>query len=200
MSGAGGGRYNSPIDFRISQTEPPGLTGANSEQQVAFAISDLYNFSSQVIRTFIDYCGIGPQLSADWSLFAGKSQTLLSGNLNRLYVTASEDIVFGEAISLFDNAGILNVRLANATDNTKPADGFCSSPSGIAIATVGEVILSKGRAFVAGVALGTRYFLSTTPGNYSTAPAVGAGNIEQYLGIGIEDNYLFFNSHYWIQH
>lgn len=197
------GSYNSPVDFRIGQTPPPRLSDPDQRiQQSAMlaAINDIYFFSSQVIRAFIDYCGIGPQIKTDWIRFAGNPQTLLAGNLNRLYVTAEEDVLFGAAISLHSLAGELTVRNADATDNTRPCDGFCSTLNGILSGDTGEVQLHCGIAFVGGLTVGSRYYLSTVAGNYSAAPATAAGNIEQYLGVAITTTQLAFNSHYWIQH
>lgn len=197
------GSYSAPLDFRIGQVPPPKLNDPDSKVQqtgIIAALNDIYFFASQVIRAFVDYCGIGPQLASNWSAFAGNPVTLLSGNLNRLYVTAEEDVLFGAAISLHSLTGSLTIRNADATDNSRPCDGFCSTPNGILSGAVGEVQLHSGVAFVGGLTIGARYYLSAVAGNYSATPAVGAGNIEQYLGVAITPTQLAFNSQYWIQH
>lgn len=194
---SGSGAFLSPIDFRISTQIP---NGEKLGREEAAAIGELYSFSFQTIHAFVDYCGIGPQTPSIWSLLAGNPKTLLAGNLNRLYVTASETIAYGAAISLTNVAGALRVRKANATDNTRICDGFCCFPGGITIGEVGEVILNSGLAPVAGLVVGARYWLSTTAGLISNAPAVGAGNIEQYLGIAITTTSLSFNISNWLQH
>lgn len=164
------------------------------------AIEELYAFSFQAIRAFVDYCGIGPQNFVNWSLLAGNPRTLLAGNLNRLYVVASEAIAQGAAVSLFNSAGVLNVRNANATNNTKICDGFCSTPGGIAAGASGEIILNNGVASIGGLTIGQRYWLSTTNGLIANVPAVAAGNIEQYLGIAISSTTFSFNVSNWLQH
>lgn len=188
-------QYNAPVDFRIAQTPPDDIP---PEYRVAF--SAIYNSIQQVIRALTDNCGIGPQSFDRWSQLAGSPSTLLSGNLNRLYVEASEDIDYGAAITLYNAAGTLTCRNANATDATKPAKGFCTTSGGIAALTPGEVQITTGVAAISGLTPGAPYFLSTTNGLITNVPAVGAGNIEQYIGFAISTDALAFNTGYWIQH
>lgn len=190
-------QYNSPIDFRLGQTV---LDEANIADGSRPAFNELYSFGFQVIRAFIDYAGIGSQNFNQWGLLAGNPKTLLAGNLNRLYVTASESISQGAAISLFNNGGALGVRNANATNNTKICDGFCSSSGGISAGGVGEVILNSGLTFIGGLTIGQRYWLSTANGIITNVPPVAAGNVEQYLGIAISTTAFSFNLSNWFQH
>lgn len=197
MSGGITSQYNSPIDFRLSQSV---INEGQIDPGSRPAIEELYAFGFQVIRAFVDYCGIGSQNFANWSLLAGNPKTLLAGNLNRLYVTASENIIQGAAISLFNNAGVLNVRNANATNNTKICDGFCTSSGGILAGSPGEVTLNSGIAAIGGLTIGSRYWISTLNGLITAAPPVAAGNIEQYAGIAISATVLSFNLSNWFQH
>lgn len=197
MSGGITSQYISPIDFRLSQSV---INESQIDPGSRPAIEELYSFGFQVIRAFVDYCGIGSQNFSNWSLLAGNPKTLLAGNLNRLYVIASETIIQGAAISLFNNGGALNVRNANATNNTRICDGFCSSPGGIIAGSPGEIILNSGVAFIGGLTIGARYWLSTTAGLIIAVPPVAAGNIEQYLGIAISATALSFNLSNWFQH
>lgn len=187
--------YTAPVDFRIAQTPPDDIP---PEYRTAF--SQLYTSIQQIISALTNNCGIGPRSFDQWQQLAGSPATLLSGNLNRLYAPASEDIVFGGAISLYNVAGVLTIRNANATDTTKPAKGFCSTPGGIASGTVGEVQIVSGVATITGLTPGDPYFLSTTDGLISNVPAVAAGNIEQYIGFAISSEALAFNTGYWIRH
>lgn len=187
--------YNSPVDFNIPPNPPPGLP-PNVQQ----AFAELYQFSQRVIQTFTNYCGIGPQDISEWGQLVGSTSTILRNNLGRFYVTASENIVFGAVVNIWNNGGVVAVRNANATDNTKPCDGYCSTAGGILLGTVGEVILGPGINTVAGVTIGTRYYLSVSNGLISASPAIAAGNIEQYLGVGIATGQLYFTPHHWIKH
>lgn len=189
--------YLSPLDFRIS---PRPLGGEQMPSSVVPAIEELYGSSQQIVRALIDYCGIGPQNPDKWPLLDGDPRTLLAGNLNRLYVKASENIVLGAAISFHAVAGALRVRNANATNNTRICDGFCCFTGGIAANAVGEVVLNNGVAPIAALTVGQRYWLGTVNGLISNVPAVAAGNVEQYLGIAISTTAFSFNAQAWIQH
>lgn len=185
------GVISSPVDFRI---------GPNPPEKTADAIAELYSAMQEVIQTFVNFCGIGQQPFQFWTQLAGSSATVLSGNLGRIYVKAGENISFGAMVNLFSSAGVLTARNANATNNTKPMDGFCTTVGGILSGAVGEVTLSTGIASIAGLVLGTRYYLDVNNGLVTAVAPVAAGNIEQYLGIALEATKLYVNAGYWIQH
>jgi hypothetical protein len=187
--------YSSPVDFRIPQGPPDGLPPA-----ITGAFEEVYNTMQQFILAFVNNCGIGQQRPNDWSALAGSPSTILANNMGRLYVLASENIAFGAAINLFNNGGVLGARNANATNNTKPCDGFCSTSGGITAGSVGEVIVCGGTTTITGLVLGTRYYLSTSNGQVTAVAPVAAGNIEQYLGVALSTTTLLFNIGYWIQH
>jgi hypothetical protein len=191
------GSYNVPIDFQIPTTPPP---GSGSPARLDDTFKQIYATIQQIIKTFVQFCGIGPRNPGEWSILAGSPTTILSGNLRRLYVIASEPIAANAMISLWNDAGVLKVRNASATNNTKPCDGFCSSEGGISTGVAGEVKLSTGIVTLVGLVIGTRYYLSTAAGLVTTVPPVAAGNIEQYLGIAITTTDLYLNTCYWIQH
>lgn len=187
--------YNAPINFFIPQQPPVGIP-----EELKPAFQTLYNALQQIILALVNNCGIGPQNTIDWPQLAGLPTTLLFGNMGRFYVTASENIQQGAMVNLYNNAGSINVRNANATNNTKPAHGFCSTAGGILAGAVGEVTLLQGVATITGLTVGTRYYLSTTNGLVTNVAPVAAGNIEQYIGIAITGNTLLTNIGYWIQH
>lgn len=184
--------YNSPIDFRISQTPPSSVP-----LELRSVFDELYAADQQFIRAFIDYCGIGPQVSAVWNTLAGSSRTLLSGNLQRLYVTAAENLDYGMTINLFNDTGVLKARKADASDDTRPCDGFWNTAGTILLGDVGEMALYSGVVTVIGVSPGERLWLDTIAGSYTNGPPAVSGNIIQYLGVGIEINKFAFHSHYW---
>lgn len=189
-------QYNSPVNFFIGQDPPDGI----KDPVAVSAFQEVYNAIQNIIQALVNNCGIGPQPSSVQLQLAGVPSTLIAGNLNRLYVTASENITFGAVINLFQSGGILQARNANATNNTKPADGYCSSTVGILAGAIGEVQLGHGLTSFNGLTIGDRYYLSTTNGLVSNAPATAAGNIEQYVGVAIDVSDLFVNLGYWIQH
>jgi hypothetical protein len=197
VSGTLPASYNSPVDFRISQSPPVinNLTDANQ------AIADIYACLQQVIRTFVDIGGIGQQTSALWPALNGTTRGLTEGNTRRLICRATENILFGAIISLIAGGdGIIQARNANATNNTRIADGYCSTIGGIVAGSLGEVILGTGVVNISGVIVGQRYWLSTISGLISNVPALGAGNVEQLLGIGIDPLHIWFSCGMWLQH
>lgn len=187
--------FTAPVDFRLSQTPPDGI----EDPAVKAGFDEVYNSFQQVFRTFVDYCGIGPQPSDSWAQLAGNPSTLLASNLNRFYVIADEPITQGAAISIVNVAGAAHAVNANATNNTKPCRGFSNGPT-VSTGEVFEAILGQGITNISGLVPGNSYYLSTSNGLISSGPAVGAGNIEQYLGFAVTDTTLVFNVGYWIQH
>lgn len=106
---------------------------------------------------------------------------------------SSENLTAGNFVNLYDNAGTINVRKADATNNTKPADGFVlvnvTSPAN---ATV--YLISAKNTAVSGLTVGADYWLGTTAGGIvSTAPST-AGNIIQRLGKAKSATELIFEN------
>lgn len=106
---------------------------------------------------------------------------------------SSENLSTGNFVNLYDNAGTINVRKADATTNAKPAHGFVlASTTSPASATV--YLISAKNTGVTGLTVGLDYYLSTTPGGVvSTAPSA-SGNIVQKLGRAISATSLPFIS------
>lgn len=189
--------YSSVINFQL-----PLSPDSKTPPAILSAINPLYAAMQQIFLALTNNCGISSQPVNLWSQFATQApdQTVLAANMGRVYLTPSEDIALGAAFSLWNNAGVFSARNANATNNTKPADGFCSTPGGLLAGVVGEFILARGMVSINGVVAGTRYYLSTVNGLITAVAPVAAGNIEQYLGVGFPNNQFHFNAHYWIQH
>ena len=95
---------------------------------------------------------------------------------------ASENLVAGEMINLWNDAGTLKARKADASTNAKPADGFV-----VANVVTGQNAtvygISNKNTGKAGLTIGAEYYLSAaTPGGIvDTAPSA-AGNIVQSIG------------------
>lgn len=196
MTGAAGINYNSPVNFYTPQQPPDGIP-----ENLKPAFRQVYNSMQQVILAMINNCGIGPQLTSDWPQLDGLPSTILAANMGRFYARATENILFGQIVSLADDgAGNISCRLANATDGTKPGHGYCSAPNGILLGDVGEVILGHGINSVGGLTVGSNYWLSTTSGLITATPPVAAGNIEQYIGVAIGATSLYVNMSGWVRH
>jgi len=196
MAALGPINYSSPVNFFIPQKIPDQVP-----DELKPVFSQLYNSMQQIILALINNCGIGPQIASDWPQLNGLPATVLQNNMGRFYAQAVEDIPFGAAINLVDSgAGIVNLRNANATNNTRSCHGFCSTSAGIPNGAIGEVILGSGTASIGGLTPGTNYWLSTSNGQIVNGRPVAAGNIEQYVGVALTTNILYFNVSGYIQH
>ena len=97
-------------------------------------------------------------------------------------VASFENLAAGDFVNLFLSGGVTKARKADATTNAKPAHGFVlDNVTSPANATVYRV--SNTNTGVAGLTVGSTYFLSTTPGSITATPPSSAGNIVQQIGI-----------------
>lgn len=189
-------KFNLPFNIGIPDTPP-----ADLEPNMKGLFVIVYNGFLQIQQAIHQYLGVGQQLQTLWSQLR-YDQTLHPASMTRFYAKAFQPIPYGNAVNLFVDAGVLKIRLANATNNTKPCHGFCTTTTGIATDAYGEVILLHGLlTAVSGIVLGTRYFLSTTDGLVTAVAPVAAGNIEQALGIAMDSSALLFDFNFhFIQH
>jgi hypothetical protein len=187
-------RYDSPVNIGLP-SQPQGLP---PEQVNQYAL--IYNALNSLLLGVTQFCGLAARPSTEWSQLT-PTDSLFPQNVNRLYGQASETINFGAIVSI-QNSGGMKFRNANATDNTRPALGFCNTPGGIATNAYGEIITGLGLCTgIGGLTVGTRYWLSTTNGLVVNVEPVAAGNIGQPLGIALGAALLYFApSLLWNQH
>lgn len=100
-----------------------------------------------------------------------------------LIMITSENLVAGDLVNIYSNAGTLTARRADATTNTKPAHGFVlASTTSPASATV--YMPSTTNTAATGLTIGTEYYLSAaTPGGVVSTPPSTTGNIVQRVGV-----------------
>lgn len=96
-------------------------------------------------------------------------------------IVASETIVAGAFVNIYDNGGVLNVRNADASNPAKQSDGFVLEAY---VATdVAKVFVEDFNNQKSGMTLGKEQFLSaTTPGATTETAPTTAGHIVQLLG------------------
>lgn len=189
--------YNLPINLRLA-TSAPDL--GNVPPQVIAAFDEVYLVLNNLASAFVTLTGAGPINRSEWELRKNDPSTLLATNTHRLYVQADEVLAYGEIVSFTNSGTDLRAILADATNNSRFAVGFVNNVDGAGIGDVAEIIVGQGLLPSSGLTPGDPYYLSTTPGFMAAAPAVAAGNIEQFLGVAASPNALFFNCGYWIQH
>lgn len=106
-------------------------------------------------------------------------------------IVASEALSAGALVQIWPNAGVANVRNANATDATKPADGFVlAAVASLASATVyfpGQLVTG-----VSGLTIGAPVFLSTVSGGVTVTAPSAAGNLVQQVGTALSATSFIF--------
>lgn len=188
----------SQLDSPIQLTLPQVAQGMPKDIQPFF--QDLYDAIYQLQLAFVNYAGVAPQPKSVWSQILA-SQTVLAQNMDRTYLQATETIATAAMVNVFNSGGIAKVQNANATTGAKPCHGYCNVAGGGVAGDFLEIIMFKGLCTLfSGLTPGQEYFLSTVAGSIQTVKPVAAGNIEQFLGVALDANSLFFNSHYRIQH
>lgn len=111
---------------------------------------------------------------------------------------SSENLSAGDFVNFHNNAGALNVRKADATTNSKPAEGFVlANVTSPANATV--YLLSQINSAVSGLTIAAEYWLSTTPGGVTTTAPSAAGNIVQRLGKATSATELLFEDQLYFE-
>lgn len=189
-------KFNLPFTLGISDKAPEGI-----DPKLRSFADEIYNAFQQIQLAIHNYLGVGQQIQELWSQLK-YTETLHQASQTRFYCQASEDIAYGHAVNLFASGGVLVARNANATNNTKPAHGFCTVSTGVLANDYMEVVLFRGviPGFT-GLTLGARYFLSTTNGLVTTSAPGAAGNIEQALGIAVDTTALLYDfGLHFIQH
>lgn len=118
------------------------------------------------------------------------SSFMPSGVASRINALATEDLGEDKLINLWVDGGVTKARLADATDNTKPADGYVDSP--VTNGNSASVIPLSGLADnLSGLTPG-KIFLATTPGGVTSTPPSVSGNIVQEVGVAVTATSAFY--------
>ncbi len=106
---------------------------------------------------------------------------------------ASEDLAAGDLVDIWNDAGTLKVRKADASAVSagKKADGFVraavTAPANATVYFDGEI------SGLTGLTLGSEYYLSdSTPGGITATPVTTAGNLLQSVGVAKSATTLSF--------
>lgn len=105
-------------------------------------------------------------------------------------IPASEALTAGAFVNIYDNAGVVTARNANATNNTKPANGFVKSA--VASGANATVYLDGANDALTGLTTGSRYYLSTTAGGVTATPPSATGNNLQFIGYATQTTAIQF--------
>lgn len=103
---------------------------------------------------------------------------------------ASEALVAGDIVNVYDASGTPKARKSNATTNGKPANGFVKA--GVSLGDMVDVYFYSNNDVLTTLTPGARYFLSTTAGTITTTPPATAGNVVQFVGVAVNSTTLAF--------
>jgi hypothetical protein len=104
-----------------------------------------------------------------------------------------ENLTAGNFVNLFNNAGYVNARKADATTNTKNAHGFTLAT--VTAPANGTIYgISTKNTALSGLTLGADYWLSTTAGGITTTAPSATGNYVQELGTSESTTAMVFSN------
>lgn len=171
-------------DNFIIQTGLPVLPADDLPGELQDDFLTVFRAIQNLQRGVSRYCGIDAPDSADWAQTV-YSDTLLTGNLTRLYVIAGAAISRGQIVNLYNNAGVLNARLAQANAASTMAHAIANSS-----ASAGQVVelnfLQGWINSIAGMTVGALYYLSPSVAGAITATRPSTvGQIIQSIGVAL---------------
>ena len=103
---------------------------------------------------------------------------------------ASEALSPNDVVNIFDDTGTTKCRKADATDATKPGDGYVKAAVELG---ANATVYTDGYLPGSGLTVGSKYFLSAdTPGTVTTTPPSGTGNIMQQIGKAVSPTAIKF--------
>lgn len=177
-------------DFKI-QLGLPQLPPDETPRELYGIFMYVFQAIQNLHRGVSSYCGIDAP-DSDVRDQLTYQDTLLSGNLTRMYPIAAVNISRGQVVNLYNNAGALNARLAVATGASTMAHGIANA-SALAGERV-EINWLRGTLdSVGGMTLGTLYYLSTTAGAVQSTRPVGVGQIVQPVGLALASDTLLMD-------
>ena len=108
-------------------------------------------------------------------------------------IVASETLASGDFVNVWNDAGTVKVRKADATSAGKESDGFVLA--GVSSGASATVYFEGKNTALSGLTLGARYYLSAAiPGGVTATPPASSGNVVQYLGRAISATSLSFEA------
>lgn len=108
-----------------------------------------------------------------------------------ILAVAGENLTERDLVNLYDDAGTLKARKADADDPTKPADGWANATT-----TSGDTVeVNLTSTLITGLSslsIGVDYYLSATAGGITATAPSGSGQIVQRIGQSLSATVLSF--------
>lgn len=105
-------------------------------------------------------------------------------------VEASENLAAGDLVNLWDDAGTLSARKADATSSGKEAHGF--TEAAVTSGNNATILFDGTIPGLTGLTLGAKYYLSTTAGGVTTTAPSATSNVVQPVGVAASATELVF--------
>jgi hypothetical protein len=109
----------------------------------------------------------------------------------RLDIPALVDLTAGDMVNIVTSGGVSKAQRANATDASRPADGFVAAAH-VAGSIAAVFALTGLHLNVSGLTPGTTYFLATADGAITATAPSGSGNLVQVVGKALSATALMF--------
>lgn len=130
--------------------------------------------------------------------FAQMVQTVVEPVREGFYeIIAGEALTAGNFINLYLDGSTVKMQKANATNNTKRAQGYVLA--NVSSGATGKAYFEGINNALSGLTKAGNYFLSTTGGAITTTAPTGSGNIQQQLGVALSDTELQFEPQPFIE-
>ncbi len=114
-----------------------------------------------------------------------------------IVLPASEALLAGDMVNVWDDGGTIKVQKATAADNTKPAHGYVVAGYDLG---ANATIYTDGYLTTTGLTAGSKYFLSAAAAGEITATAPsGSAQVVQLVGFALSATKLAFEQHPHIQ-
>lgn len=171
-------------NYKIQLGLPP-FPSDSIPQELYSHFSDVHRALQNLLRGVSQYAGIDAPSKDTWASL-NYNETLLTGNLTRMYPVANVAIQRGQAINLFNSGGTLQARLAQANGLANMAHGVANSAAAAGETfecNIGQGLIES----IGGLVPGTMYYLSAgAAGAIQNVAPVAAGQIVQPIGIGLD--------------
>lgn len=108
-------------------------------------------------------------------------------------VEASENLSSGDFVNVFNDAGTVKVRAADASAVGKEADGFVLDA--FSSGAMADVYFEGRNTALTSLVPGSRYYLADNdPGTVTATPPTGTGRVVQYIGRATDANSIGFEA------
>lgn len=181
-----------PLDNSRIITGLPELPQDVPEDQYS-QLYKIYIAIANLKRAMSEYCGVD-SLSEELRSQTSPLNTVNINNMTRAYYPASEPLIFGAMVNIWNDSGTMKIRKASASSASTLCHGVVASTSGASVGEYVEINLWHGiTSGIGAMTAGSLYYLSTTPGVIINSPPVAVGTIRQAIGVALTSDILSFN-------